>query len=247
MKELLTLTINGAAIHGDLIVPKDPLGLIIFSHGSGSSRFSPRNNFVALQLQQAGFATFLLDLLTKEEDYIYNNRFNIELLSQRLVEVTRQLVHTPAASGLPIGYFGASTGAAAAIAAAATLGNQISAVVSRGGRPDLVPNDLPRVKAPVLLIVGSLDEQVMELNELALEEIRASKNLTTAKGASHLFEEPGTLEQVATLARDWFLKYMKQPAGIPSGAPDKVKIKKTTHRAISGPMGKFSSKRSTMQ
>lgn len=214
MKKQLRLSINGVTIDGELTIPESSFGLVIFSHGSGSSRFSPRNNFVAQQLQRAGLATFLLDLLTKEEDYIYTNRFDIDLLSQRLIEVTRELAKMPAVHGLSIGYFGASTGAASAIVAAAALGKKINAVVSRGGRADLAPNDLARIKAPTLLIVGSLDQQVIDLNRAALEKIQAPKSLKIVAGATHLFEEPGTLEQVAQLASNWFMKYLKQPVSL---------------------------------
>lgn len=208
MNEILKLEVDGVTIEGELVIPENAFGLIIFSHGSGSSRFSPRNNFVAQHLQRIQFATFLFDLLTKEEDETYSNRFNIELLSQRLVQVTRQLAKLPMVRKLPFGYFGASTGAASAIVGAAVLQNQISAVVSRGGRPDLALNDLYVVKGATLLIVGELDQQVIELNQEALEKLSGIKSLRIVKGATHLFEEPGTLEQVAQLSGDWFTKYL---------------------------------------
>lgn len=208
MSEILKLKVDDTSLEGELVTPEDASGLIIFSHGSGSSRFSPRNNFVAQYLQRNLFATFLFDLLTKEEDEKYSNRFNIELLSKRLVEVTRQLAKEQQLKHLPIGYFGASTGAASAMVAAAVLQDQISAVVSRGGRPDLAENDLYLVKAATLLIVGELDREVIDLNQESLDKLDGVKSLKVIRGATHLFEEPGTLEQVAQLSGDWFSKYL---------------------------------------
>lgn len=208
MSEILKLKVDDTSLEGELVTPEDASGLIIFSHGSGSSRFSPRNNFVAQYLQRNLFATFLFDLLTKEEDEKYSNRFNIELLSKRLVEVTRQLAKEQQLKHLPIGYFGASTGAASAMVAAAVLQDQISAVLSRGGRPDLAENDLYLVKAATLLIVGELDREVIDLNQESLDKLDGVKSLKVIRGATHLFEEPGTLEQVAQLSGDWFSKYL---------------------------------------
>ncbi|MBA4053575.1 MAG: hydrolase [Marivirga sp.] len=208
MSEILKLKIDDVSLEGELAIPDDASGLIIFSHGSGSSRFSPRNNFVAQYLQRNQFATLLFDLLTKEEDETYSNRFNIELLSKRLVQVTRQLAKEHKVKHLPIGYFGASTGAASAMVAAAVLQDQISAVVSRGGRPDLAENNLYLVKAATLLIVGELDREVIDLNRESLDKLDGDTSLKVIRGATHLFEEPGTLEQVAQLSGDWFSKYL---------------------------------------
>ena len=208
MSEILKLKVDDVSIEGELTIPENASGLIIFSHGSGSSRLSPRNNFVAQYLQRIQFATFLFDLLTKEEDETYSNRFNIELLSQRLVQVTRQLTKEHQVKHLPIGYFGASTGAASAMVAAAALQDQISAVVSRGGRPDLAGNELYLVKAATLLIVGELDREVIDLNQETLDKLDGVKILRIIRGATHLFEEPGALEEVAQLSGEWFTKYL---------------------------------------
>ena len=208
MSEILKLKVDDVSIEGELVIPENACGLIIFSHGSGSSRFSPRNNFVAQYLQRNQFATFLFDLLTKEEDETYSNRFNIELLSQRLIQVTRELAKEHHLRHLPIGYFGASTGAASAMVAAAVLQDQISAVVSRGGRPDLAANELYLVSAATLLIVGELDREVIDLNQETLDKLDGVKSLKIIRGATHLFEEPGTLEQVAQLSGEWFMKYL---------------------------------------
>jgi putative phosphoribosyl transferase len=208
MRKTVIIDLEHVTLEGELVIPDDAHGLVIFSHGSGSSRFSPRNNFVAQQLQQRGIGTFLFDLLTEEEDSDYSQRFNIELLSQRLLEVTEQILDEPEIKNLPIGYFGASTGAASALIAAAELKNKISAVVSRGGRPDLAMKQLGYVKAPTLLIVGELDAIVIKLNKDALQKLHAIKHLEIVEGATHLFEEPGTLEQVAQLSGDWFIQYL---------------------------------------
>ena len=204
----LQLSLDGITVEGILNMPDDAEDLIIFSHGSGSSRFSARNNFIAQHLQKRGLGTFLFDLLTRSEDEVYSNRFDIELLSRRLVLATMQLKKLPASKNLEIGFFGASTGAASAIKAATLLPNLIKAVVSRGGRPDLVPGDLPHLKAPTLLIVGGLDNEVLSLNEQAYRNIPALKSLKIVKGATHLFEEPGALEEVARLSGDWFVRHM---------------------------------------
>jgi putative phosphoribosyl transferase len=198
---------------GDLTVPGNARGIIIFAHGSGSSRLSPRNSFVAGVLQRAKLATLLLDLLTPEEEQIdlrtRQLRFNIDLLANRLVEATEWLGHDDNRVGrLPMGYFGASTGAAAALMAAAQLADSIRAVVSRGGRPDLAGSALSKVTAPTLLIVGGDDYAVIDLNEKALNELQCEKRLEVVPGATHLFEEPGTLEQVAELASNWFENHL---------------------------------------
>jgi len=197
------------AIHeGMLAVPPAAKGLVLFAHGSGSGRLSPRNNYVAGVLREHGVATLLFDLLTEEEDRIYENRFNIDLLTHRLLLATQWAGHQAATRELALGYFGASTGAAAALKAAADLGRQIRAVVSRGGRPDLALDELPRVQAPTLLMVGGNDTAVIELNRTAYRELSAEKELKIIPGATHLFEEPGTLEQVAAVAARWFERHL---------------------------------------
>lgn len=183
--------------------------MVLFAHGSGSSHKSPRNNFVASVIRQHGIATLLFDLLTEEEDRNYETRFNIPLLTERLLEATRWLEQQTQYQGWPIGYFGASTGAAAALQAAAQLGDAIGAVVSRGGRPDLAgATALGAVTAPTLLIVGGHDDVVIDLNRQAYEQMHAKRELQIVPGATHLFEEPGTLEQAATLAADWFEQHL---------------------------------------
>ncbi|HZD39549.1 MAG TPA: dienelactone hydrolase family protein, partial [Terriglobales bacterium] len=177
-------------------------------HGSGSSRHSPRNNFVAQVLQGSGTGTLLMDLLTPQEDARYETRFDIDLLTQRLERATKWLREQQQTRFLQIGYFGASTGAAAALQAAATFGASIGAVVSRGGRPDLAMSALDRVQSPTLLIVGGLDDIVIELNRKAYGKITAQKMLEIVPGATHLFEEPGTLQEVARLAADWFRRHL---------------------------------------
>ncbi len=213
MKKILKVEVDNITLEGELTLPENASGLVIFSHGSGSSRFSPRNNFVAQHLQRRELGTFLFDLLTKEEDEVYSMRFNIELLSQRLVSVTQWLMKFPGLQKQAMGYFGASTGAASAIVAAAKLESKISAVVSRGGRPDLAKDQLYLVEAPTLLIVGENDQVVLDLNRGALEKLAGTKKLEIIEGATHLFEEPGTLEQVAQLSGDWFTEYLiRKPA-----------------------------------
>lgn len=209
MNESLMIKVGDVFLEGELTMPGNPSGLIIFSHGSGSSRFSPRNRLVSQFLNKNGFGTFLFDLLTQEEDQDYEQRFDIELLSRRLEEVTRYLIKLPALNNIPLGYFGASTGAASALIAASKLQNKIKAVVSRGGRPDMASGYLEDVEAPSLLIVGELDFDVLNLNKQALEEIAGKKSLKIVEGATHLFEEPGTLEQVAELSLDWFIQNLK--------------------------------------
>jgi putative phosphoribosyl transferase len=203
---------SSVTLEGNLSIPEWARGVVLFVHGSGSSRFSPRNQYVARVLQEAGFATLLIDLLTSQEEEQDRSsghlRFNIDLLSERVVEVTNWLAAQPGIRDLKIGYFGASTGAAAALVAAARLPLVVRAVVSRGGRPDLARSFLPRVKAPTLLIVGSQDTQVIQLNQMALSLLQGEKRLVLFEGATHLFEEPGALEQVAHLAREWFERYL---------------------------------------
>jgi putative phosphoribosyl transferase len=193
-----------------MVVPEAAGGLVLFAHGSGSSRLSPRNRYVAQMLQQAGLATLLMDLLTSPEEAFDAHtgalRFNIEFLARRLVDATRWALDQPETSTLPVGYFGASTGAAAALVAAADLPNTVRAVVSRGGRPDLAGDALKRVVAPTLLIVGSRDTEVLELNRGALADLAGEKRLEIVPGATHLFEEPGTLAAVAELAKDWLVR-----------------------------------------
>lgn len=208
-KFLVQIPISGGkALEGNLIIPDKIKSLVIFAHGSGSSRLSPRNIFVADVLNKAGIATLLFDLLTEEEDSIYQTRFNINLLTERLLIATEWIKQQERMKRLNIGYFGASTGAASALIAAAHIGEDIKAVVSRGGRPDLAGKYLIEVMSPTLLIVGGNDEQVIELNETAYEKIPAKKDLKIIPGATHLFEESGTLEEVARLAAAWFKKYL---------------------------------------
>ena len=196
-------------LEGELVVPRAPRGVVLFAHGSGSSRLSPRNRVVAEYLQDAGMATLLFDLLTESEDLLYPNRFDIPLLTERLLAASDWVRHERSVRHLPLGYFGASTGAAAALQAAAAR-PEVGAVVSRGGRPDLALAELPNVRAPTLLIVGGDDTQVIALNREAYAALRAPKALEIVPGASHLFEEPGTLDRVAHLAAAWFRQYLTQ-------------------------------------
>lgn len=189
---------------GRLSVPNDPIGVVIFAHGSGSSRHSTRNIAVSDELVDRGCATLLFDLLTDDEAFDRRNVFDIKLLAQRVVEATHWLARREEFQNTPIGYFGASTGAAAALVAAAQLSNHVSAVVSRGGRADLAGDFLALVRAPTLLIVGSLDTEVLELNREAQSQMRCPSQLAVIEGATHLFEEPGALEQVSSVAGDWF-------------------------------------------
>jgi dienelactone hydrolase len=202
---------KGGALAGDLTVPDQPVGIVVFAHGSGSSRHSTRNRAVAGVLQSSGLATLLLDLLTEAEDQVdvrtRQLRFDIELLADRVGTAVDQIREQPAVRGLPVGLFGASTGAAAALVAAAH-DHSIGAVVSRGGRPDLAGAALHRVQAPTLLIVGSRDEQVLDLNRLAARQLAASSRIEVVQGATHLFEEPGALEEVAGLAAGWLRKHV---------------------------------------
>lgn len=200
------------ALNGDLAMPRAPRGLVLFAHGSGSSRKSPRNRAVADVLQGGELGTLLFDLLTEEEETVdlrtRQLRFDIPLLAERLVGATDWIAGLPEARGLPIGYFGASTGAAAALIAAGRRPEVVAAVVSRGGRPDLAGNALASVRAPTLLIVGGRDLPVIDMNQEALERLQCAKRLDIVPGATHLFEEPGTLEQVARLAREWFRTHL---------------------------------------
>jgi putative phosphoribosyl transferase len=198
-------------LEGMLELPAAPRGVVAFSHGSGSGRKSPRNRFVAGELREAGLGTLLLDLLTTDEDLDREKRFDIALLTARLADAVRFLAGHQATRGLPIGLFGASTGAASALRVAAAMRERIGAVVSRGGRPDLTgATALARVKAPTLLIVGGDDAGVIELNEQARDAlVNCTRELVLVPGATHLFEEPGTLEQVARLAADWFVRHLK--------------------------------------
>ena len=211
---LVHLPAGDATLEGELVVPEQATGVVLFAHGSGSSRHSSRNKFVAGALQTAGLATLLIDLLTREEEALDQHtahlRFDIQLLAGRLLAATRWLAEEPSTRALEVGYFGASTGAGAALVAAAAEPERFGAVVSRGGRPDLAGNALPLVRAPTLLIVGGRDLQVLELNRAAMVRMQAETRLEIVPGASHLFEEPGTLEVVARLARDWFLRHLKK-------------------------------------
>ena len=204
------ISAEGVRLEGNWVIPENALGLVLFAHGSGSSRLSPRNNYVAQVLRDGDIATLLFDLLTEEEDRVYATRFDIGLLSERLALATRWTQRQPEAAGLPLGYFGASTGAAAALRAAAQFGDAIAAVVSRGGRPDLTGPAISRVTAPTLLIVGGLDDVVIGMNETAYAELRAEKQMVIVPGATHLFEEPGTLEEAASLALAWFQRHFKK-------------------------------------
>jgi putative phosphoribosyl transferase len=206
------IPIENMNLQGDLCLPSNPLGVVIFVHGSGSGRFSPRNRFVAEELNRQGFATLLLDLLTEEEHRIdmetMEYRFNIPLLASRSTLATSWVHGQPGLSRLPIGLFGASTGAAAALITAAEMKLQVAAVVSRGGRPDLAEEFLPQVDAPTLLIVGGEDDTVLALNKKAMSQMHCVAKLHVVPGATHLFEEPGGLEQVVTVAVEWFARYM---------------------------------------
>ena len=210
MKEIhrtIAIPLKNVVLKGDLYIPENPIGLVLFSHGSGSSRLSPRNNYVANQLHKKDLATLLFDLLTEREDRIYETRFNIDLLTQRLIAVTHWVREYDETLGLKLGYFGASTGAASALRAAAYFGEDIRAVVSRGGRPDLALQELDEVTAPTLLIVGGWDRVVIKLNQEAYDRLECKKKLEIIPEASHLFEEAGKLEEVASLSAHWFSKW----------------------------------------
>lgn len=208
-EDIVTIAVGGGiSLEGALGVPPDAAGVVLFAHGSGSSRLSPRNNYVAGELRKAGFGTLLMDLLTKEEDLNYQTRFNISLLIERLKSATDWLMDGKRTKNLCIGYFGASTGAAAALAASVNVKARIGAIVSRGGRVDLANEYLGRVKAPTLFIVGGNDGVVIELNQSSFELLKCEKELVIVPGASHLFEEPGTLEQAAGHAAKWFKRHL---------------------------------------
>ena len=207
-RQHITITAGAASLEGELVLPDHTSCVVLFAHGSGSSRLSPRNNYVAGVLRDAGLGTLLIDLLTRSEDTDYATRFDIPLLTGRLLATTRWLKSMGRTQSLAIGYFGASTGAAAALQAAAEDG-EIAAIVSRGGRPDLAGDDaLRQVTAPTLLIVGGADSVVIELNHAAYEQLKCEKKLVIVPGASHLFEESGALEQVAKYAASWFGQYL---------------------------------------
>ncbi len=200
---------DSVELDGELILPPSSKGVVLFAHGSGSSRFSPRNTYVAEVLQQRGIGTLLFDLLAREEDQDYATRFDIALLTRRLLAATAWLQTNPKTQAKSLGYFGASTGAAAALQAATKMENKIAAVVSRGGRPDLAGEiALSRVSAPTLLIVGGADYGVIDLNQQAYALLNCEKELTLIPGATHLFEEPGTLQQAAHSAADWFAQHL---------------------------------------
>jgi dienelactone hydrolase len=210
--DTLAVPVGGVEVAGDLMVPADALGVVLFAHGSGSSRHSPRNRAVAGQLNAAGFGTFLLDLLTADEDLVDARtaklRFDIGLLAERLTGAMDWLAGQGEYGDLPLGLFGASTGAAGALVAAAERPARVRAVVSRGGRPDLARDSLDRVTAPTLLIVGGRDEAVLEVNRQAAARLRAEHEVRVVPGATHLFAEPGALEQVAGLAASWFQRHL---------------------------------------
>lgn len=217
LEEQIRITTGAVTLDGNLGVPEGARGVVLFAHGSGSGRHSPRNRFVAGQLRQAGLATLLIDLLTEDEEtidrYTAQLRFDIGLLAERLVVATDWLAAEPRTAGLSVGYFGASTGGGAALVAAAQRPNKVGAVVSRGGRPDLAGEALPIVRAPTLLIVGGDDQPVIAMNRAALGRLGSPvKKLVIVPGASHLFEEPGKLEEVARLAADWFTQQLDLPA-----------------------------------
>jgi putative phosphoribosyl transferase len=211
--QTLAVEINAGTLRlpGDLNVPASSNGIVVFAHGSGSGRHSPRNRYVASELNTGRMATLLFDLLTPDEELDRANVFDIELLAERLIQATQSLQSLPQVAGLPVGYFGASTGAAAALGAAADLGPAIAAVVSRGGRPDLAMHRLAEVTAPTLLIVGGRDQVVLELNRKAQDGMKSETRLEIVPGATHLFEEPGALESVAELARRWFASHLASP------------------------------------
>jgi putative phosphoribosyl transferase len=211
-ENVVRVPVDGDFIEGNLRVPSDAKGIVLFAHGSGSSRFSPRNQYVANVLNNAEIATLLIDLLTEDEEKVdvrtRQFRFDIGLLTERLISAAEWLKNNPRTQKLKLGVFGSSTGAAAALNAAAKLPEDVVAVVSRGGRPDLAMENLAEVRAPSLFIVGGRDVVVINLNKKAMAEVSAEKKLEIVAGATHLFEEPGRLEEVARLATEWFLKYL---------------------------------------
>ena len=210
---LVRVDADGVTLEGNLLIPDGATGVVLFAHGSGSSRFSSRNIYVAEALREAGLATLLIDLLTASEELVDTRtahlRFDIGMLAKRLVGTTLWLGAEPRTKALNVGLFGASTGGGAALVAAAQIPDRIKAVVSRGGRPDLAGDALPRVQAPTLLIVGGDDVPVIGMNKEAYDELRCERHMEIVPGASHLFEEPGTLENVARLAADWFTRFLK--------------------------------------
>jgi len=216
-ERVVAVRVGDATLEGALAVPVDARGIVLFAHGSGSSRHSPRNVYVAEELQAGGLGTLLLDLLTSSEEAVdlatRELRFDIGLLAERLVGAIEWLAEQETTRDLPLGLFGASTGAAGALVAAARRPDRVVAVVSRGGRPDLAGADLPSVKAPTLLIVGGNDPVVIDLNRRAMERMTAPLRLEIVPRATHLFEEPGTLEEVARLARDWFVEHLADSSG----------------------------------
>jgi putative phosphoribosyl transferase len=211
IEESVKIPVASQVIEGNLAVPAGAKGIVLFAHGSGSGRFSPRNQYVAKYLNKAGIGTLLIDLLTEAEEetdgFTGQFRFDISLLATRLIAATNWLLHREDTKKFGVGYFGASTGAAAAVIAASNFPKETKAVVSRGGRPDLAMTYLPKLKAPTLFIVGGDDQEVLELNRQAFELVRAEKKLEVVHGATHLFEEKGKLEEVAKLSTDWFKKY----------------------------------------
>lgn len=209
MKKLdIDIPLTSVRLKGDLVIPQNAVGIVIFSHGSGSSRLSSRNRLVAELIQKQNIATLLFDLLTEEEDRIYENRFNIDLQVGRLIKTTEWLMEYSDTKDLPIAYFGASTGAASALRAAAYFGETIKAVVSRGGRPEMAFNALHQVTAPTLLIVGGMDIPVIGMNKMAFDELHSVKEMKIVPGATHLFEEPDKLTEVANLAVIWYKKHL---------------------------------------
>jgi putative phosphoribosyl transferase len=208
----MKIPVGEVVVEGTLTIPPGAKGIVLFAHGSGSSRFSTRNQYVAKEFNKATIGTLLFDLLAQEEEetdiITAEYRFNISLLADRLIGATEWLKNDPKTKRLAFGYFGASTGAAAALIAAARLQSEISAVVSRGGRPDLAGEYLPNVMSPILLLVGSLDTEVIELNRRAMDQMKAEKKIVIIPGATHLFEEQGTLEEVAKVSTDWFLRFL---------------------------------------
>lgn len=213
MESVIKIPVGNVEVEGNLFLPSGTHGVVVFAHGSGSSRFSPRNQYVAKEFNKAQLGTLLFDLLTadeEEEDALTAEyRFNITLLAQRLIGVTKWLRNDPQTKQLAIGYFGASTGAAAALIAAAKMSNDLAAVVSRGGRPDLAGEYLSVVKAPTLLLVGGLDVEVIDLNRQAMRQMTNKNRLVIVEGATHLFEEPGKLEEVAKFSKEWFERYLR--------------------------------------
>lgn len=208
-EKIVNIHVGEVTLEGALSLVEGSKGIVLFAHGSGSSRHSPRNNYVAEVLRKAGLSTLLMDLLTREEDFDYRTRFDIDLLAGRLEGATIWLTAQEKTRDLKIGYFGASTGAAAAIKAAVSMPERIGAVVSRGGRPDMAEAELPEIKAPTLFIVGGRDDVVIELNRMAFKQlIVPEKEMVIVPGATHLFEEPGTLEEVASLAAHWFKRHL---------------------------------------